>query len=119
MVEIAEPSRGAYNFNGRVEEVLKEFNNKFLNERFHIIIAPLDKDWKNMHTWIPINKESTEIKVIRGTALGEYIQQLHSIGIYGATISEVMQNMVGKPFLFIKRRVGRMEKEVWFPKEML
>ena len=120
MIDFVEPKNEAYEFIGLVEDVVFEISPEFLTERYHMIIVPVNKNWKNQHNWIPKNKLSTEHKVVEGTALAEYIHQLNSLGIYGETVNENMKNMIGKRFRFIKKRIGKMEQKnsVWFPERL-
>lgn len=118
MVKFIEPKNEAYEFIGLVSEVNFEISPEFNTERYHMIITPVNKNWKNQHNWIPKNKHSTEHEVVNGTALAEFMHQLNSLGIESETVTKTMKNMIGKEFWFVKKRIGKMEQEVWFPERL-
>jgi len=119
MVQITEPKDEWLEFKGKVISVEKEYSEDFDIERYHIQIEPIDKEWKNQHIWIPISRYSTEERIIKGTALAEFIKKLNEMRITGKTANETFKKMIGKEFVFHKKIIGQFKKEIWVPKSLI
>lgn len=109
-------------FIGFVEKVTKDVSFRYGILEYRIKIVPLDKKgWKKQVVYIPIQHfwkpVYTEKKVYSGTALGEYVVKLMEFGFSGSKVTEIMKKMEGNVFRFCRKRIGKMERKVWFPVE--
>jgi len=120
-------------FKGQVVEVAKEQSGLGSGDKFqyHIKILPTEKEIKGntgfMHEWLPISATASDNSIPEGSILDKYITEIELLipkTKLMENVDDVMQEMVGKTFLFVQKKLGRSfsgydAKQYWCVRQLL